>query len=96
MGKFQNFFVKNKSINISEQAKNLSSACSIYDNEIDQSLKVSEVISSNDKNNNLCTLTISLWNCRSFTYEKKSLMNSRDDDIIMLNETWDNKLNVSG
>jgi len=23
-------------------------------------------------------------------------MNSRDDDIIILNETWDNKLNVSG
>ena len=23
-------------------------------------------------------------------------MNSRDDDIILLNETWNNKLNVSG
>ena len=41
-------------------------------------------------------LTISLWNCRSFTYEKKSLINSRNEDIIILNETWDNKLNVSG
>mgnify|MGYP003347524152 CR=1 FL=1 len=64
--------------------------------EIDQELKVPEVISSIYKNNKLCTLTVSLWNCRSFTYEKKCLMNSRDDDIIILNETWDNKLNVSG
>jgi len=64
--------------------------------EIDQESKILEVISLNCKNNNVCTILISLWNCRSFTYEKKSLMNSRDDDIIILNETWDNKLNVSG
>ena len=65
-------------------------------NEIDQGPKVPEVISSNYKNNNVCTLSTPLWNCRSFTYDNKSLINSRDDDIIILNETWDNKFNVSG
>ena len=31
---------------------------------------------------------------RSFSYEKKSFINSRNEDIIILNEIWNNKLNI--
>ena len=60
----------------------------------------SEVNSLNFKNNKIKnkfnTIKLCLWNCRSLKYEKRSLLNSRSDDIIILNETWDNKVNVSG
>ena len=64
-------------------SNNLSKNYYYINKEIDQEPKILEVMSSNYKNNNLCALTITFLNCRSFTYEKKTLMNSRDDDIIL-------------
>ena len=66
-----------------------------YKNETDQNNNNSDVVSSNNKDTIIIPINISLWNCRSFTYEKKSFVNSRND-IIILNETWNNKLNISG
>ena len=46
-----------------------------YKNETDQNNNKSDVVSSNNKNTNINSINISLWNCRSFTYEKKSFIN---------------------
>jgi hypothetical protein len=81
--------IYNKNINIDKNINN-------YKNETDQNNNYSDVVSSNNKDKNINSINISLWNCRSFTYEKKSFINSRNDHIIILNETWNNKLNISG
>ena len=81
--------IYNKNINIDKNINN-------YKNETDQNNNNSDVVSSNNKDKNINSINISFWKSRSFTYEKISFINSRNNDIIILNETWNSKLNVSG
>jgi len=68
----------------------------IIQNETDQGHKILEEVSITNKDNKINSISVLLWNCRSFTYEKKALISSRNEDIIIINETWKNKPNVPG
>jgi len=60
----------------------------VHNIETDQGQDSLEEISEKDKDKQpLFSLSFSLWNCRSFTYVKKALINSRNEDLVILNET---------
>jgi len=61
----------------------------------DQS-RISEEAPTHDKDNNINTMSFLLWNCRALTHEKRTLINSRTEDVIILNETWENSSSISG
>ncbi len=80
--------------------KNKNKINNVYNNTnfrggIDQGQN-SEEIPIYDKDNDSNTLSFLLWNCRSLIYEKRSFINSRSEDVIILNEIWENNSNVSG